>query len=110
MERLVLQELCVLNPANKMPVFFISIMDSSKSTLKQSFSTPGNPYDHSVCESFFRTLKKESLYRRLYETPQELTEVSEEYIELYNGRQPHRKRNMKTPIQYEAEFFSVACK
>lgn len=26
--------------------------------VKQSFSTPGNPYDNSVCESFFHTLKK----------------------------------------------------
>jgi len=78
--------------------------------VKQSFSTPGNPYDNSVCESFFRTLKKEALYHHLYGTPQELTEVLEEYIEFYNGQRPHRKLNMKTPIQYEAEFFSAACK
>lgn len=43
--------------------------------VKQSFSTPGNPYDNSVCESFFHTLKKEALYHHLYETPQELEEV-----------------------------------
>ena len=75
--------------------------------VKQSFSTPGNPYDNSVCESFFHTLKKEALYHHLYETPQELEEVLEEYIEFYNGYRPHRKLNMKTPIQYEAEFFSA---
>ena len=78
--------------------------------VKQSFSTPGNPYDNSVCESFFHTLKKEALYHHLYETPQELGEVLEEYIEFYNGQRPHRKLNMKTPIQYEAEFFSAAGK
>lgn len=76
--------------------------------VKQSFSTPGNPYDNSVCESFFHTLKKEALYHHLYKTPQELEEVLEEYIEFYNGQRPHRKLNMKTPIQYEAEFFSAA--
>ena len=75
--------------------------------VKQSFSTPGNPYDNSVCESFFHTLKKEALYHHLYETSQELEEVLEEYIEFYNGYRPHRKLNMKTPIQYEAEFFSA---
>ena len=51
--------------------------------------------------------KKEALYHHLYETPQELEEVLEEYIEFYNGYRPHRKLNMKTPIQYEAEFFSA---
>lgn len=78
--------------------------------IKQSFSTPGNPYDNSVCESFFHTLKKEALYHHLYETPQELEETLKEYIEFYNSYRPHRKLNMKTPIQYEAEFFSAVCK
>ena len=72
--------------------------------VKQSFSTSGTPYDNSVCESFFHTLKKEALYHHLYATPQELGEVLNEYIEFYNGYRPHRKLNMKTPIQYEAEF------
>ena len=69
--------------------------------------TPRNPYDNSVCESFFHTLKKEALYHYLYETPQELEEVLDEYIDFYNGYRPHGKLNMKTPIQYEAEFFSA---
>ena len=58
-------------------------------------------------QSDLHTLKKEALYHHLYETPQELEEVLEEYIEFYNGYRPHRKLNMKTPIQYEAEFFSA---
>ena len=78
--------------------------------VKQSFSTPGNPYDNSVCESFFHTLKKEALYHHLYETPKELEDVLTEYIEFYNSYRPHRKLDMKTPIQYEAEFFSAASK
>lgn len=78
--------------------------------VKQSFSTPGNPYDNSVCESFFHTLKKEALYHHLYGTPQDLEAVLEEYIQFYNRQRPHRKLNMKTPVQYEAEFFSDAWK
>ncbi len=78
--------------------------------VKQSFSTPGNPYDNSVCESFFGSLKKEALYHHLYETPQELEEVMEEYIEFYNSYRPHRKLNMKTPLQYETEFVSATKK
>jgi len=57
------------------------------------------------CVSHFSHIKKEALCHHLYETPQELEEVLEEYIEFYNGQRPHRKLNMKTPIQYKAEFF-----
>lgn len=76
------------------------------SHIKQSFSTPGTPYDNSVCESFFHTLKKEALYHHLYGTPQELQAVLDEYINFYNSQRPHRKLNMKTPNQYESAFYS----
>lgn len=74
--------------------------------IKQSFSTPGTPYDNSVCESFFHTMKKEALYHHLYGTPQELQAVLDEYINFYNSQRPHRKLNMKTPNQYESAFYS----
>lgn len=74
--------------------------------VKQSFSKPGNPYDNSVCESFFHTLKKEAIYHHLYATPEELTAVMEEYIHYYNEERPHRKLNMKTPLQFEAEHYN----
>lgn len=72
--------------------------------VKQSFSSPGNPYDNSVCESFFHTLKKEAIYHHLYDTPDQLTAVLEEYIHFYNEERPHRKLNMKTPFQIETEY------
>lgn len=34
--------------------------------VRQSFSSPGVPYDNSVCESFFHTLKTEEIYHHLY--------------------------------------------
>lgn len=72
--------------------------------VKQSFSAPGKPYDNSVCESFFHTLKKEAVYHNLYDTPEDLIEVMEEYIHFYNEERPHRKLNMKTPLQFETEY------
>lgn len=74
--------------------------------ITQSFSTPGMPYDNSVCESFFHTLKKEALYHHLYAEPQELDAVMREYSHFYNTERPHRKLNMKTPLQFETEFFA----
>ena len=78
--------------------------------VKQSFSTPGSPYDNSVCESFFHTLKKEAIYHHLYKEPQELDAVMREYFHFYNEERPHRKLNMKTPLQFETEFFTRTCK
>lgn len=72
--------------------------------VKQSFSTPGKPYDNSVCEAFFHTLKKEAVYHHLYATPEELNAVMEEYIHFYNEERPHRKLNMKTPFEFETEY------
>lgn len=72
--------------------------------VKQSFSTPGKPYDNSVCEAFFHSLKKEAIYHNLYSSPEELKLVMEEYLHFYNKERPHRKLNMKTPFQIETEF------
>ena len=72
---------------------------------KQSFSSPGYPYDNSVCESFFNTLKKEAIYYHIYDSASELAAVLDEYIEYYNEVRMHRTLKMKTPSQVETEFF-----
>ncbi len=72
---------------------------------KQSFSAPGYPYDNSVCESFFNTLKKEAIYYHIYDSATELAAVLDEYIEYYNEVRMHRTLKMKTPSQVETEFF-----
>ncbi len=85
---------------------FRSLLKDLKVT--QSFSSPGYPYDNSVCESFFHTLKKESLYRKLYKDAGELVETLDEYIEFYNFQRLHRTLKMKTPSQIETEFYYAA--
>ena len=72
---------------------------------RQSFSSPGYPYDNSVCESFFNTLKKEAIYYHIYDSAAELAAVLDEYIEYYNEVRMHRTLKMKTPSQFETEFF-----
>ena len=72
---------------------------------RQSFSAPGYPYDNSVCESFFNTLKKEAIYYHIYDSAAELAAVLDEYIEYYNEVRMHRTLKMKTPSQFETEFF-----
>lgn len=55
-----------------------------------SMSRPGCPYDNSCVESFFATLKKERIYRRNYDTIDDVRSDLFQYIELfYNRRRRH---------------------
>jgi transposase InsO family protein/transposase-like protein len=72
----------------------------------QSFSRACVPYDNSVMESFFGTLKREELYRTKYRSEREFKAAVDEYIEFYNVKRPHKKLQYKTPAQKETEFLS----
>lgn len=48
-----------------------------------SMSRPACPYDNSCVESFFATLKKEQIYKRKYDTMEEVQRDVFEYIELF---------------------------
>lgn len=73
--------------------------------ITQSFSKVRNPYDNSVAESFFSSLKREELYRRKIKSEYELKQIICDYIEFYNNHRPHTTINYKTPNQYECEYF-----
>lgn len=73
----------------------------------QSFSRAYTPRDNAVMESFFGTLKKDELYRRIYRSERELKECLFNYIDHYNSERPHEKLRNKTPDQVEADFCSV---
>lgn len=73
--------------------------------INQSFSKVRNPYDNSVAESFFSSLKREELYRRKIKSEYKLKQIICDYIDFYNNRRPHATVNYKTSNQYECEHF-----
>lgn len=73
--------------------------------VQQSFSPAGSPYDNSVCESFFHTMKKEEIYHHLYTCEDDLRSAIEEYLTFYNSQRPHRKLSMQTPVSFETDFY-----
>ena len=73
----------------------------------QSFSRVRVPYDNSVMESFFSSLKREELYRTKYRSEQEFRTAVEQYIAFYNEYRPHAKNKYKTPLKKEEEFHSA---
>ncbi len=75
-------------------------------SVKQSFSRAYVPYDNSVMESFFASLKREELYRTKYRSEKEFRRAVKNYITFYNDRRPHKKNGYKTPKQREQDSFS----
>ena len=74
----------------------------------QSFSKPGVPYDNSVMESFFSSMKREELYRGKYRSEWELRAAIDKYMNFYNTKRPHETLKYKTPQQKEEEYARAA--
>lgn len=72
--------------------------------VKQSFSNPGNPFNNSVMESFFKSMKTEKLYRTDFHSERELKAAVKEYITFYNEKRPHSVLRYRTPNKCEEEY------
>ena len=83
---------------------FCNYLKSLKVT--QSFSRAYTPYDNSVVESFFSSLKREELYRTKYRSDKEFKKAVDDYMVFYNSQRPHSNNNYRTPNAKEAEYYS----
>jgi len=73
----------------------------------QSMSRKGNCWDNAVAESFFKTIKVESLYRYKFETMEEVYSVVFDYIDgWYNTCRMHSTLGGKSPSEM-FEFLKV---
>lgn len=73
-----------------------------------SMSAVGNPYDNAKAESFFKTLKREEVYLKQYQTFQEAEENIRQFIEdVYNSKRLHSSLGYLPPTEFE-EAFRVA--
>ena len=67
-----------------------------------SMSRRGNCYDNAVAESFFSSLKKERIRRKIYSTREEAKSEIFEYIEVfYNRKRRHSHLNQLSPMVFE---------
>lgn len=72
--------------------------------VRQSFSTPGVPYDNAPMESFFASLKVEEIHRFHYAGISDLTASLRNYIFFYNNKRPHSNNGGRTPTETEHEY------
>ena len=67
-----------------------------------SMSRRGNCYDNAVAESFFSSLKKARIKRKIYITREEAKSEIFEYIEVfYNRKRRHSHLNQLSPMVFE---------
>ncbi|WP_420794735.1 IS3 family transposase [Methylotenera mobilis] len=70
--------------------------------LEPSMSRRGNCYDNAVAESFFSSLKKEHIKRKIYVSREEAKSEIFEYIEVfYNRKRRHSHLNQMSPMMFE---------
>ncbi|MBQ8113195.1 MAG: IS3 family transposase [Kiritimatiellae bacterium] len=67
----------------------------------ESFSRPHTPYDNSVNEAFFKSLKTEELYRRRYSSAKDFKDAVSRYVKFYNEERPHQAIRQRTPARME---------
>jgi transposase InsO family protein/transposase-like protein len=72
----------------------------------QSFSKPGAPYDNAIAEAFFASMKKEELFRNIYDSADDLIVSVCEYVDFFNNNRPHQRLGFKTPNQAEEAFWA----
>ena len=66
-------------------------------------SRRGNCWDNAVAESFFGSLKKERIRKRIYQTRELATAEIDEYIEtFYNRSRRHSHLSGVSPAAFEA--------
>ena len=69
-----------------------------------SMSRRGNCYDNAAMESFFSSLKKEKIRRKIYNTREELKAEILDYIEVFYSRvRRHSYLNYLSPVQFEQQ-------
>jgi putative transposase len=70
-----------------------------------SMSAKGNPYDNAKAESFFKTLKREEVYLKEYETFSDAEGQIGRFIDdVYNQKRLHSSLGYLPPVEYESLY------
>jgi putative transposase len=76
--------------------------------IRPSVGRTGDCYDNAAMESFFATLKRERIQRRIYETRAAARSTVFQYIEVfYNRQRLHSTLGYCSPLEYELQHHSL---
>lgn len=74
--------------------------------IEASYAFIEQPQTNGVAERFFRTLKEQIIYGRIYRTVAELRAAVEEFIELYNEQWLPEKNGFRSPSAVRREWYA----
>lgn len=68
--------------------------------IKRSLSRAGNPYDNAVAEASYKTIKKEFVANKTFQSLERLRIELADYVNWYNNHRMHSSLNYMSPVQY----------
>ncbi len=74
---------------------YVTVAHSNR--MKMSMTENGDPYENALAERMNRTIKEEFGLDNIIKTKNQVIQVVEESVELYNNYRPHLALNMQTP-------------
>lgn len=66
------------------------------------YTQPGCPYQNAYIERFNRTYRDDILDSYIFNNLNEVKQLTEEWIELYNNERPHDSLNDMTPVEFRS--------
>lgn len=72
---------------------------TAKNNIRLSMTENGDPYENALAERMNRTIKVEFGMDKVIKNKDQVRQLVEESIFLYNNRRPHLALKMKTPQQ-----------
>ena len=70
--------------------------------IKIDYIQPGCPYQNAYIERFNRTYREEILDCYLFNNLNEVIQITDDWIEIYNNERPHNSLNDMTPTEYRS--------
>ena len=77
--------------------------------IELKFIQPGKPQQNAFIERFNKTYRHEVLSAHIFENLDQVKDITEQWIKIYNEDRPHAALGMLSPIHYrqQAEFSSL---
>ena len=84
------------------PEFTSSALENwaAEKCIKLEFIKPDSPYQNGFVERFNRSYREEVLDLYLFESLQQVRDITDEWLDIYNYERPHDALGDQTPMSY----------